>query len=126
MESILLIGGVFNLIGGIGILLSIFIRIPFGYPGIPPAGDIVPRDYMQFRFFCVGTAFSFGTMYLYLYRHPQHAIPFLFFGMGLKYWAFASSLIAKIRYNMPNDAFLLFGVSNLLVGVLFTIYLLAV
>lgn len=124
MEVILLVGAVFNIIGGIGILGSVFVVIPVGYPGIPETEDMEPKDYMQFRIFCAGTAFTFGIMYYYIYLNPQYAVPFLFFGMGLKFWAFLSSLIATIKYQMPKKICLLFfGVPNLIVGILFAIYL---
>ena len=88
MDYILLIGAGFNFIGGVSIIGSIFIDYPFSFPSIRDAGAINPPDYMLFRLFTAGTAFCFGSMYMYLYRHPEYAVPFLYFGMALKYWAF--------------------------------------
>lgn len=125
MEWILLLGSIFNIVGGIGLLVSVVIKFPYGFPEISSPNEIIPRDYMQYRLFTAGTAFTFGALYFYLYRNPEYAVPFLLFGMFLKYWAFISSLIARYRYDLPMDVFISFGCSNVCVGVLFSIYLLA-
>lgn len=124
MKYILLAGSIFNIIGGCNILLSIIVRFPYGFARIPCADEIVPPDYMQYRLFTAGTALTFGAMYYYLYRNPEYAFPFLIFGMCLKYWAFLSGMFAYYRYRLPKDCLISFGVSNLIVAVLFSIYLL--
>jgi hypothetical protein len=123
MEYILLIGAGLNIIGGCSIIVSIFREFPFGFPAVRDAGEINPPDYMLFRLFTAGTAFCFGSMYIYLYFNPAYAVPFLYFGMALKYWAFVASLVASIRYRLPKTILINFGFSNLFVGVLFSFYL---
>ncbi|MCU0849523.1 MAG: hypothetical protein MUD12_16695 [Spirochaetes bacterium] len=112
MEWILLTGSVFNIIGGTGILLSLFVKIPYGFPVIPQVSEINPKDYMLFRLFTAGTAFAFGAMYFYLYNNPGYAVPFLYFGTFLKYWAFLASLVAVLRFGLPKSIFINFGCTN--------------
>ena len=123
MEWILLTGAIFNIVGGTGLLLSLVIKFPYRLSEIPPAREIKPRDYMLYRLFASGTAFAFGAMYYYLYNNPGFAVPFLYFGMFLKYWAFFSSLFALWRYDLPKAVFISFGCSNACIAALFTIYL---
>ena len=123
MRYILLAAAVYNVSGSSIILLSMWVRMPFGVE-LPPAGAISPPDYAQYRLFTVGAAYVFGGIYYYLYLHPQYAVPFLVFGMALKYWAFISSLVAHLRYGLPREGLLFFGVSNLVFAVLFSAYLL--
>jgi hypothetical protein len=125
MKYILLIGSIFNIVGGINILLSLALKFPFGFTEIPPAAEIKPPDYMQYRVFTAGTAFTFGAMYYYMFKNPEYAMPFLIFGMSLKFWAFLSSLIAFYRYHLPKDCFVSFGITNLFIAILFSIYLFA-
>ncbi len=124
MDYILLIGSAVNMIGGIMIILSLFRPLPFSFPPLPPREAINPGDYLLFRLFTAGTAFSFGSLYLYLFWHTQFAFPFLIFGMALKYWAFLASLIAYFKTGLPVSVLLNFGMMNLLVALLFTAYLL--
>ncbi len=124
MRYILLIGAAFNVSGGLAILLSMWVKIPYGVK-LPRAESIAPADYVQYRMFTAGAAFVFGALYYYLYKNPVYAMPFLVFGMALKYWAFLSSLVAYRRYRLPMDGLVAFGVSNLIVAILFSVYLLA-
>ena len=124
MNNILLIGAALNLIGGCGILLSMLIRIPLTFPVLPSVDKINPSDYVLFRLFTSGTAFTFASIYIYLYLHPEYAMPFLIFGMALKYWAFLASLFSFILFKLPKDILINFGFSNLAVAILFTYYLL--
>ncbi len=124
MEYILLIGAGFNIFGGCSLIASIFREFPFSFSTVRDAGAINPPDYMLFRLFTAGTAFCFGSMYMYLYYNPSYAVPFLYFGMALKYWAFVAALVARIWYRLPKTVLVNFGCSNLAVAVLFTIYLL--
>lgn len=123
MRTILLIGSAVNCIGGISIILSMFIPMPFCFPKLPAADAINPDDYLLYRLFTAGTAFCFSSMYLYLYFYPEFAFPFLVFGMALKYWAFMASVIAYIKSSLPVSILVNFGVTNLCVAVLFSVYL---
>jgi hypothetical protein len=125
VRHILLVGALFNLVGGLGILLSMRMKLPLGFAELPPDGRSAPPDYVQFRVFTAGAAFTFSAMYYYLYRNPEYAMPFLLFGTALKYWAFLASLFAHVRHGLPRGGLIAFGVSNLCVALLFTLYLLA-
>lgn len=124
MQLILLVGAALNLIGGSVILISMFTKLPFASPILPPAGEINPPDYVLYRLFTAGTAFTFGSMYIYLYYNAEYAVPFLIFGVALKYWAFIASLVSYLLYKMPKDILVSFGFSNLVVAILFSYYLL--
>ena len=119
-----MIGAVFNYIGGMSILSSMFTTIPYSFPKLPGRHEINPDDYVLYRLFAVGTAFCFGSLYLYLYVRPQYAFPFLLFGMALKYWAFAASVIAHLKFRLPMPVLIVFGFGNLLVALMFSFYLL--
>jgi hypothetical protein len=124
MKNILLIGAGLNIFGGFGIIASIFKEFPFSFPSVPRDSELNPPDYMLSRLFTAGTAFCFGSMYIFLYFNTAYAVPFLYFGMALKYWAFFAGLAASIWYRLPKVILVNFGFSNLLVAILFTIYLL--
>lgn len=124
MEYILLIGAGLNIFGGCGIIASIFREFPFSFPTVRDEAALNPPDYMLFRLFTAGTAFCFGSMYVYLYFNQAYAVPFLYFGMALKYWAFFAALVASARYRLPKTILVNFGCSNLIVALLFTVYLL--
>src|SRR3990172_5955080 len=123
MKSVLLVGACLNLVGGASIFLSQFVEYPLSFPRVPSPASTDPVDYMLYRLFTIGAAFTFGAIYIYLYLRPEYVHPFLFFGAALKYWAFTVSLIALVRYRLPVTVFLVFGVTNLVVAVLFTAYL---
>ena len=124
MSSVLLAGAALNLVGGLSILASMLTAVPLGFPLVRGVEGIKPPDYALHRLFTGGTAFCFASMYLYLYLHPRYAMPFLLFGMALKYWAFVASLIARRRFGLPRQIFASFGCANLAVAVLFSAYLL--
>ena len=126
MNIILLIGAGLNIIGGGAILLSMVAALPYSFPVLPSSEKINPPDYVLFRLFTAGTAFTFASLYIYLYIHPEYAMPFLIFGMALKYWAFAASLVAYIRYRLPGDILINFGFSNLAVALLFSYYVISI
>ncbi|MBI5115797.1 hypothetical protein HZA56_04945 [Candidatus Poribacteria bacterium] len=123
MKFVLIVGALLNLIGGVSIVVSMFVKVPRNFPKISEIGEVNPADYILFRLFTAGTAVCFGLMYIYLYLNPIYVIPFLFFGMAMKYWAFVVSLVAYTRYELPKDALVLFGFSNLVVAILFSMYL---
>ena len=124
MRIVLLLGAVLNGIGGVSIVSSMFVSVPYSFPKLPSRDEINPSDYPLFRLFTAGTAFCFSALYMYLYVHPQYAFPFLIFGMMLKYWAFAVSLVAYIKYRVPIHVFIGFGCINFVFAVLFSWYLL--
>lgn len=123
MNNILLIGAALNLFGGGGILLTMLIKIPYSFPVLPSSDKINPSDYVLYRLFTSGTAFTFAAMYIYLYFQPAYAMPFLIFGMALKYWAFLASLVSFIFFKLPKDILITFGFLNLAAAILFTYYL---
>lgn len=123
MKSVLLVGAALNFYGALIIPASMFVRIPNSFPSLKRGETINPSDYVLFRLFTAGAAATFGSLYLYLFVHPEHVVPFLIFGAALKYWAFLASAIAYARYQLPKRTFILFGCANLLVAVLFTLYL---
>ena len=125
MKNILLIGAVMNFAGCCGMLISMRLRMPFSFPVLPQSKDINPPDYVLHRLFSAGTVLTFGIMFGYLYYHPEYVKPFLIFGMALKYWVFAASLISYLKYNMPKDVLFCFGVPSLAMAVLFSYYLIA-
>jgi len=116
MHYILLAGAIFNFLGGVNILVS--------FARLPSSQEMKPSDYPQYRLFTAGTAFTFSALYFYLFQNPQYAMPFLIFGMSLKFWAFVVSLFTYGRYGLSSKDLVGFGVSNLVVGVLFAVYLL--
>lgn len=117
MHYILLAGAIFNLFGGI-IQLASFAALSASQKANPP-------DYAPCKLFLVGTAFTFSAMYLYLFLNPQYIMPFLIFGMSLKFWVFVVSLLSYTLYGFPKKDLISFGVTNLVVGVLFGVLLLA-
>ena len=116
MQYILLGGAIFNFVGGISILVL--------FAKLPPQ-EMNPSDYAQYRLFTAGAAFTFSAIYFYLFQNPQYAMPFLIFGMSLKFWAFIVSILAYKRYGLPATDLISFGISNLIVAIMFAIYLLA-
>lgn len=117
MHYILLAGAIFNLYGGISKLAS--------FAALSASQKANPSDYAPGRLFVVGTAFTFSAMYVYLFLNPQYIMPFLIFGMCLKFWAFVVSLLSYILYGFPMKALISFGVTNLVLGILFAVLLLA-
>ena len=83
----------------------------------------LPGDYEQLKLFSAGTAAVFGTMYLFLFFEPHYVVPFLIFGAALKTWAFVLSAVLHRLRRLRLQEFIFFGVSNLVVAVLFWIYI---
>jgi len=117
MHYILLVGAIFNFLGGVSILVT--------FAALSSSQKTIIPDYAQYRLFTAGTAITFSALYLYLFLNPQYVMPFLIFGMCLKLWAFLVSLISYTRYGLPTKDLIAFGVFNLVIGILFAIYLLA-
>jgi hypothetical protein len=82
-----------------------------------------PSDYWLSRLFLAGTAATFGTMYLYLWFHPEYVWPFLAFGAALKTWAFLIAAYLSSKGIIGKPLFVQFGVSNGIVALLFWAYL---
>jgi hypothetical protein len=117
MQYILLGGAILNFVGAIGIVVS-FATLPASQRANPP-------DYAQYRLFTAGAAMTFSAIYFYLFQNPQYAVPFLVFGMCLKFWAFIVSLYAYVRCRLSLRILFEFGISNLIFSVLFAMYLLS-
>lgn len=83
----------------------------------------LPGDYLQIMFFTAGTSMVFASLYAYLYVHPRNVIPFLVFGAALKTWAFLASLGLFAADRLSRRLLIEFGVSNLVVAVLFWGYI---
>ena len=117
MQYILLGGAIFNFLGGTRILVS--------FAALSDSQKSSPPDYALYRLFTAGAGFTFSAMYFYLFQNPQYAMPFLIFGMCLKFWAFVVSFFAYRRYGLSSKDLLRFGVSNLVLGGLFGLYLMS-
>lgn len=113
MKAVLLAGIALNWLGAIKMLGE-------ALRGRAVAG---PNDYEQLKLFAAGTAATFGSLYLYLFINPEHVIPFLVFGAALKTWAFGLSALLRVRGRLEREPYLTFGVSNLVVAILFWIYI---
>lgn len=114
MSAVLIAGVFLNWTGALKLLVEL--RVPQREPA-------APGDYRQLKLFAAGTAVVFGSMYLYLFIEPEHVVPFLVFGAALKTWAFVLSALLRARSQLQPDPFWSFGVSNLVVALLFWAYL---
>lgn len=105
---LLLVGTALNYVGAISVL--------------PPSSRrnlaIVSGRHAQAELFIAGVEASFGTLYLFLFFRPQYIIPFIVFGASLKIWAFLIALSVYRTRRIERREFILFGVSNGVVGVL--------
>jgi hypothetical protein len=82
-----------------------------------------PGDYWLLRLFFLGTAATFGSLYLYLFFNPQYVWPFLIFGAALKSWAFLIALYLYRVGKLSREGLAQFGVSNGVVAIGFWVYL---
>lgn len=127
MNTILLVGAAYNIYGGIMLLLDVIRRerrtARADHSGF--ANQRVAADYLQLRIFVFNTAIMFGAMYVLLYFYPSYILPFLIFGTAHKYATFSASLVAKIRRQLPQRSFWIFGVGNLILAIAFTVLLLS-
>lgn len=106
---------IYNLSGGIGII--------FFLDTLAPILGFDPGSNMLFRLFVGGTAITFGLAYFYLCRSNVYRTPLLFFGTGLKYWAFVAAMVSYLFFGLPASVLVLFGFLNLCFAALFTIVL---
>lgn len=79
----------------------------------------VEADHIQLKLFVIGVASIFGIMYVYLFFHSQYVYPFLFFGTGLKAWAFISCFYLLIKRRIGYKLFCEFGLTNGVVAGMF-------
>lgn len=112
---ILASASIYNLSGGIGIIF--FLDAPAPILGLEAGSN------MLFRLFVGGTAITFGLAYFYVFRSRIYRTPILFFGTGLKYWAFVAALVSYFFFGLPASVLVLFGLLNLCFAVLFTFVL---
>lgn len=112
MKGILLSASVYNITGG---LLIIFLLDRIG-----PFVDFTDPGSMLFRLFVGGTAITFGIGYLNLGRGREGGSGFLYYGAGLKYWAFIISTYCFLSSDLSIQMLLAFGLPNLVFAVLFT------
>ena len=112
MKGILLSASVYNITGGILIIFLLDIIGPF-------VGFTNPGS-MLFRLFVGGTAITFGIGYLNLGRGSEQRNTFLYYGAGLKYWAFVISMYCVLFSGLSLQMLFAFGLPNLVFAVLFT------
>ena len=112
MKRILLSASVYNITGG---LLIIFLLDRIG-----PFVDFTNPGSILFRLFVGGTAITFGIGYLSLARGREGGTSFLYYGAGLKYWAFIISTYCFLFVDLSLQMLLAFGLPNLVFAVLFT------
>lgn len=116
MHWVLIVGAALNWFGAISGLLT----------AMKDLGRVEgPGDYWLLRLFFLGTAATFGSIYLYLFFRPEYVWPFLIFGAALKSWAFLIALYLFRSGQLSKDGWLQFGVSNGVVAVGFWLYLLS-
>lgn len=114
-KVVLASAAVYNISGGVAIILFL--------GALAPVLGFDPGSNMLFRLFVGGTAITFGLAYLHLVLGTVYRTPLLFFGTGLKYWAFVAALVSYLSFGLPASVLVLFGVLNLLFAVLFTVVL---
>ena len=76
-----------------------------------------------FRLFVSGVAIGLGLAYLWTYITDTDDHSVLFFGMCLKYWAFAVTLYCYLVYDLSFLMFLLFGIGNLMLAMGFSSFM---
>jgi hypothetical protein len=114
-KSILYSAAAFNISGGLAIIIFLEIIAPFV--------RFAPLGNMLFRLFVGGTAITFGIAYFRTARMQPLDSSVLYYGTGLKYWAFAASMIAFLFAGLSIEMLVLFGCANLCFAILFTMIL---
>lgn len=110
MNYILLIGAALNILSGIKLLLEVISA---------SSGSEGPEDYRFLKLFVVGVAFTFASLYMYLFFHATYILPFVIFGASLKTWAFFVGLYLYASKRITAKTFGEAGVSNGIVAGLF-------
>jgi len=112
LNYILVIGAALNFIAGLKLLSEIVFSPPL---------KTDPAEYISLKLFVVGVAFTFGSVYTYLFFNLEYIVPFLIFGAALKSWACIVGLYLYIIKRIELKMFIEFGVSNGVVAALFWI-----
>jgi hypothetical protein len=116
MRYIFLVVGIWNTIGALNFIV---------FPELMAKINGYPMGNMWDSLFMGGIAIIFALIYFSFFkREPSRDMLYLvyFFAFG-KFWVFASTLFCYIYYNMPLRLFITMGVGDLLMGVLFMIYI---
>ena len=111
-KNVLYAAAAFNISGGLIIIFVLEIIAPFV--------RFAPLGNMLFRLFVGGTAITFGIAYFFIARRKSFDPSVLYYGTGLKYWAFAASVFAFLIAGLSVEMLILFGCANLVFAVLFT------
>lgn len=115
LKYIPLLGGVFNVVGG---LVLVFLFRP-----VIQALGMSPIGHELWILFSGGTAVTFGAAYIRVFQRPTENLNLLKFGTGLKIWAFVIGLYCFLLGILPLMVFILFGVSNLALALLFMLFI---
>ena len=112
MRKILILAGVYNIAGG----FTIIFLLDF----VAPLLDFHDQGNMLFRLFAGGTAVAFGLGYLSASRNYEENRPIVYYGTGIKYWAFLVSLYCYVAHHLSAQVLLGFGGVNFVFALLFT------
>ena len=115
MRYIILAGSIFNI--ACGILVIFFLNY------VAPLVDFDPLGNMLFTLFVGGTAITFGIGYYNVFRNPAKNLSFLYYGAGIKYWAFLIGVYCFLYHDLSLPVLIIFGVMNLVFAISFTIYI---
>jgi hypothetical protein len=116
-KVVLLLASAYNIGGGVAII--------FFLGALAPLIGFEPSTNMLFRLFVGGTTITFGIAYFNLTKAETYRAPILFYGTGLKYWAFVAALVSFLFFGLSASVLVLFGVVNLCFALLFTLILVA-
>lgn len=114
-KVILFLASAYNISGGVAVILLLDL--------LSPITGFESTSNMLFRLFVGGTAITFGLAYLNLAKAEKHRAPILYYGTGLKYWAFVAALVSFLHFGLPLSILFGFGVGNLCFALLFTLIL---
>lgn len=116
MRYIFLIVGLWNLWGAVNYTLM---------PGMQAANFGYPMGNIWETQFIGGIAVVFSLIYFSFFRRePEEDMLYLvyFFAFG-KFWVFVSGIICYLYYDMPLNFMLVLGVGDLVMGLLFVLYI---
>jgi hypothetical protein len=110
LNYILLIGAALNILSGIKLFLEVI-----------SASNVSegPEDYRFLKLFVVGVAFTFASLYIYLFFNTAYVLPFVVFGASLKTWAFFVGLHLYVSKRITTKTFVEADVSNGIIAGLF-------
>ena len=101
MYYILLAGAILNYLGALKMLKEV---------RDASSDTSYPEEYLQLKYFVIGVAATFGTIYLYLFFNREYLIPFLIFGAALKVWAYITCQYLYIDNKIAFRRFFEFGI----------------